>query len=448
MADDRQAAVPTPARDTVFALSSAAGRAGIAVFRISGPAADRTLEALTRRPVPQERRVVVRTLFGNRNAGGIDDVLVLRFVPPRSYTGENVVELHTHGGRATIAAVLGLLASQPGLRHAEPGEFTRRAVENGRLDLTQAEAIADLVNAETEAQRRQALRQFEGALGRLYENWRGRLIRAAAWIEASIDFPDEDVPPTALSESRLQISELLNEIETHLADARRGEILRDGLHVAVIGPPNAGKSSLVNALAQRDVAIVSETAGTTRDVIEVKLDLDGYPVILADTAGLREAKDAIEAEGVRRAEARAKSADVTLLVLDSAVGSSSEVESEAERTAEIVVWNKSDIASEKRDGLVISAKTGEGLRELISRLTCKAKELAGVREAPVLTRTRHRRELESAVKSLHSALANFSQTELAAEEMRRALQAIGRVTGRVDLEELLDSVFRDFCIGK
>jgi tRNA modification GTPase len=329
---------------------------------------------------------------------------------------------------------------------AEPGEFTRRAVENGRLDLTQAEALADLINAETEAQRCQALRQFEGELGRMYEDWRARIIRAAAWIEASIDFPDEDVPDTTLSESKSQIAELLQEIESHVADGRRGEILRDGVHVAVIGPPNVGKSSLVNALARRDVAIVSEVAGTTRDVIEVRLDLAGYPVVLADTAGLREAKDAIEAEGVRRAEARARAADITLLVLDASAPKG--IEASIQNKADIIVWNKCDIASIARSGLMISAKSGEGLHELISRLAGKAKELAGAREAPALTRARHRNELESAIASLRAALQNFSHCDLAAEDMRCALQAIGRITGRVDLEELLDSVFRDFCIGK
>lgn len=445
-------AVPLAAeerRDTIFALSSAAGRAGVAVLRISGPAADRALLGLTQRPLPEERHAEIRTLFDKRNDMRIDDVLVLRFVLPRSYTGENVVELQSHGGKATIGAILDLLGRTPGLRPALAGEFTRRAVENGRLDLTQAEAIADLINAETEAQRRQALRQFEGELGALYESWRERLIRAAAWLEGSIDFAEDEVPASALAESKRAIGEVLGEIQQHLNDGRRGEILRDGIHVAVIGPPNAGKSSLVNALARRDVAIVSETAGTTRDVIEVRLDLEGYPVVLADTAGLREGGDAVEVEGVRRAQARAEAADLRLLVLDSAAANpKAGLPPELLANADIIVWNKSDLGGETT-GLKVSAKTGDGLAKLISELTTKSKTiLEEGGDAPVLTRARHRHALEEAVASLSSARTLFDKPEIAAEEARRALHSLGRITGRVDLDELLDAVFRDFCVGK
>jgi tRNA modification GTPase len=437
-------------RDTIFALSSAPGRAGIAVFRISGPQADWALQVLTRREISNERHAEIRTLFDVTNDRPIDDVLVLRFIAPRSYTGENIVELQTHGGRAVTAAVLSALARLPGLRAAEPGEFTRRAVENGRLDLTQAEAIADLIDAETEAQRVQARHQLDGHLGRLYEDWRTRLVRAAAWLEGAIDFPEDEVPPAALAESRAAVSEILKEIQAHLADGRRGEILRDGLHVAVIGPPNAGKSSLVNMLAQRDAAIVSEVPGTTRDVIEVWLDLKGFPVILADTAGLRAAGDAIEAEGVHRAEARARSADMRLLVLDStAKDPMAGVSPEILATADITIWNKADLGGEVREGLQISALTGYGLQNLINTLTEKAQaRFKGDYRAPALTRLRHREALENAAKSLSEAINHFAAPELAAEEVRMALRAIGRITGRVDLEELLDAVFRDFCIGK
>ena len=303
-------------RETIFALASAPGRAGVAVVRVSGPGADEAIRRLTRRAVMPERQAVLRPLFEQSTDERIDTALVLWFGAPNSYTGENVAEFQIHGGRAVQAALLAALGGIEGLRLAEPGEFTRRAVENGKLDLTQAEAIADLVDAETEAQRRQALRQVEGGLWALYEDWRARLIRSAAWIEAGIDFADEDIPADAIQNSRAALATIAREIQSHLNDERRGEILREGLHVAVIGPPNAGKSSLVNALARRDVAIVSETPGTTRDVIEVRLDLSGYPVILADTAGLRESEDGIEQEGVRRARARAQSADLRLLVLD------------------------------------------------------------------------------------------------------------------------------------
>jgi tRNA modification GTPase len=367
----------------------------------------------------------------------------LRFSPPHSYTGENVVEFQTHGGPAVVAALLEALAAEPGLRLAEPGEFTRRAVENGRLDLTQAEGIADLVAAETEAQRRQAFGQFEGKLAALYEGWRSDLIRAAAWVEASIDFPDEEIPPDAIAQSRGAMASIAGEIRAHLNDGRRGEILREGFQVAVIGPPNAGKSSLVNALANRDVAIVSDIPGTTRDVIEVRLDLKGYPVILADTAGLREASGAIEEEGIRRAQARAESADLRLLVLDGSLPPPTTLPG-----ADLKVWSKSDLVSvTAREGLWISSKTGKGLSELIDALAGHAERGMARGEAPVVTRARHRHALEESAKSLEQA-GPEEAPELAAEHLRRALRAIGRITGRVDLDELLDVVFRDFCLGK
>jgi tRNA modification GTPase len=430
-----------PERDTIFAAATAAGRSGIAVIRVSGPGADRALSLLTKKRLPTERRAALRSLYDFTGGERIDIGLVLRFPARASYTGENVVELQVHGGRAVTRALLQTLAQMTGLRPAERGEFTRRAVENGRLDLTQAEAIADLVNAETEAQRRQALGQLEGKLSELYEGWRARLIRAAAWIEAGIDFPDEELPETAVAQANDMLAALRVELRQHLDDGRRGEILREGLHVAVIGPPNAGKSSLINALARRDVAIVSDTAGTTRDVIEVRLDLHGFPVILADTAGLREAKDAIEAEGVRRALSRAEAADLKLLVLDGTEAFESEIK------PDLIVRNKADLIPGRRQpGLWVSAKTGEGLSVLIERLTeAAARGLEG--EAPVMTRVRHRQALSDASAALEEAIL-ATESELKAESLRLALRAIGRVTGRVDLDELLDVVFRDFCIGK
>ena len=339
-------------------------------------------------------------------------------------------------------------AKIPRLRPAEPGEFTRRAVENGRLDLTQAEAIADLVDAETESQRRQAFRQYQGHLAALYEDWRTRLIRSAAWIEAGIDFADEDIPHEAIEKSRAALATILQEIRIHLDDGRRGEILREGFHVAVIGPPNAGKSSLVNALARRDVAIVSEVPGTTRDVIEVRLDLGGYPVILADTAGLRTSQDPIEQEGVRRALARAEGCDLRLLVLDGAEEPLQAVPPRMGNEADVIVWNKADLTGERgHPGFWVSAKTGEGLGELIKTLAARAAGRLSAGEAPVLTRARHRKALEDAEAALLAALGT-GEPELAAEHVRLALRSIGRITGRVDLDELLDVVFRDFCIGK
>jgi tRNA modification GTPase len=383
-------------------------------------------------------------LFDHRTGVRIDDAIVLFFSGPSSYTGEDIVEFHTHGGRAVIYAIGAALQSIPGFRLAERGEFTRRAVESGRMDLTQAEAVADLIAAETEAQHRLALRQYDGALTGLYGRWRERLIGAAAWIEANIDFVDEEVPEDAGERGRAALRELLEEMQTHLRDHRRGEIIREGFHVAVIGPPNVGKSSLVNALAQRDVAIVSDTPGTTRDVIEVKLDLGGYAVVLADTAGVRESAEAVEQEGIRRALARAEAADCRLLVLDAReYGSAPEA-----FAADVVVWNKADLVRERHGPAgFVSAQTGEGLQDLIGILADQAAKRGGDAEAPVLTRVRHRRAVEEAEACIDAALGEDA-SELAAEQLRRAMRALGRITGTVDLDELLDVVFRDFCIGK
>jgi tRNA modification GTPase len=435
-------------RDTIFALSTAPGRAGVAVVRVSGPEAARALEALSGRPVPPPRNAAMTGFFDDqRNL--IDRGLAIFFKAPASFTGEDTAEFHVHGGRAIVGAMLDALAAL-GLRPAEAGEFTRRAVEHGKLDLTQAEAIADLVDAETSAQRRQALRQYEGALTELYEGWRADLIRASAWSEAAIDFSDEELPPDMLARTRQVISGIIEEIERHMDDSARGEILREGLHLTVIGPPNAGKSSLVNALARRDVAIVAETAGTTRDVIEVRMDLGGYPVTIADTAGLRDTSEAIEAEGVRRALARAGAADLVLLLLDgSATDPTAGVPPNTR--ADLAVFNKSDLPwPTKRDGIAISLRTGEGLGAMIAALTAKVRErLESPGEAPMLTRKRHRHALEEAVRSLQHALtAPDDHPELLAEDLRLALRSLGRITGRVDIEELLDVVFKDFCIGK
>jgi tRNA modification GTPase len=430
------------APDTIFALSSAPGRAGIAVIRISGPNAER-VGKLIKGSLPKPRRAELRTIFDYSSSDRIDTALIVVFTSPRSFTGENIVEIQCHGGRSVVDGILGLLGKIEGFRPAEPGEFTRRAVENGRIDLTQAEAISDLVNAETLAQRRQALRQQEGALSDLYEEWRARLIKAAAWLEASIDFPDEEIPDGAVGNSWLELASIHDAIDAHLLDGRRGEILRDGLHVAVIGSANAGKSSLVNALAQREVAIVTDAPGTTRDVIDVRLDLKGFPVILSDTAGLRAAADAAEEEGVRRAMERAENADIRILVVDGTTPSNARMPK-----AEIIVYSKADLVGERVAGQWISAKTGEGLDKLIDQLAAMASRgLSG--DTPALTRARHRHALEQALSALKMALANEQKnSEMIAEEVRLALRALGRITGRVDLDELLDVVFRDFCLGK
>jgi tRNA modification GTPase len=434
--------------ETIFALASAPGRAGIAVVRLSGPMARAAVKALTGQDVPPPRQAVLRR-FRDATGGEIDRGLLLWFAAPASFTGEDVAEFHLHGGRAIIEAMVDALAALPGCRMAEPGEFTRRAVLNGKLDLTQAEALADLVEAQTEAQRRQALRQYDGALGALVEGWRTELIQALAWAEAAIDFSDEDLPEDVLKQARATANDVRRAIEAQLNDTRRGELIREGLFLTVIGPPNAGKSSLVNALAGRDVVIVSETAGTTRDVIEVHLDLGGYAVILADTAGLREAAESVEAEGVRRALARAETADLVLLLLDgSDQNSSVKLPNNMVNIPCITVWNKADLPwPVPRDGLKLSLKTGEGLEALIAAIAAKAKELLNSSSSPALTRPRHRQALVETSAAL-ARTEVVRQPELFAEDLRLALRALGRLTGRVDVEKLLDVVFRDFCIGK
>jgi len=437
-------------RDTIYARASGQGSAGVAIIRISGPNADAALAALSRAKLPAARQAAIRTLYGKENKGVLDKALVLRFPAPHSYTGEDIVEIQGHGGPAVVSALLVQLGKLPGLRLAEPGEFTRRAVEAGRMDLVQAEALADLVAAETEAQRWQALRQFGGGPSAIYEEWRSRLIRAGAWLEAVIDFPDEEIPPEAISDSRRALAVLAADISKYLDDGRRGEIVREGFRVAIIGPPNAGKSSLLNALARRDVAIVSATPGTTRDIIEVHLDLQGMPVILADTAGLRTSSDEIEQEGVRRSKALADLADMRLLVLDGAASEPLQgVPRSLKESAEITVWNKADLANHAdRMGISISARTGDGLPQLIAAIAERAGSVPNG-EGALVTRARHREALAAAVENLQAALAVPAQAqELAAEHVRRATRDIGRITGRVDLDELLDVVFRDFCIGK
>ena len=426
--------------DTIFALASAPGRAGVAVIRLSGPDAGRVVQQLTGKPLPPPRRAALRRF----SDGGVvlDEGLLLWFAGPESFTGEDVAELQIHGGRAVREALFAALAGM-GLRPAEPGEFSRRAVENGRLDLTRAEAIADLVDAETDSQRRAALRQYDGALSDLYEGWRAALIKALGRAEAAIDFSDDGVGETEFVGAKAAAAKIAAGIAQHLDDGRRGEALREGLKLAIVGPPNAGKSSLINALAQREAAIVSEIPGTTRDVIELRLNLGGYLVHVADTAGLRETEDAIEAEGVRRARAAARDADLTLLLLDGRDAASAPI------PTDLIVRNKSDLPGyRKSDGIALSLKSGEGLADVLAALTALiAKRLETKDQTVALSRPRHRRELEIALEMLHRSAAAKTE-ELFAEDLRLAMRALGRITGRVDVEELLDFVFRDFCIGK
>lgn len=442
--------------ETIFALASAAGRAGVAVVRISGPGARTALADLSGVLPPPRRATHVR-IRSPRSGETIDDAIALFFAAPVSFTGEDVAELQLHGSRAVLAAVFAELGARPGFRMAEPGEFTRRAFLNGKLDLTEAEAIADLVAAETAAQMRQALRQLRGEFGQLCEAWRTRLIGAQARLEAEIDFPDEELPPELWAAARQEMRTLRDEIAARLADNRRGERLRNGVSIAILGPPNSGKSSLMNSLARRDVAITSSIAGTTRDVIEVALDLGGYPVVLADTAGLRVTKDEIEEEGVRRARARAQAADLRLIVLDVTKPEEVEIVRPLIDRNTIVVANKMDLlfgAGKNFAGrfgalpvLPVSVVTGEGIGALVGQLSQIVAEVLGPGDMALVTRERHRQALEACVAAL-DRFAGAGLPELAAEELRAAARSLGRITGRVDVEDMLDALFSEFCIGK
>jgi tRNA modification GTPase len=456
--------MPASDRPTIFALSSGRPPAAIAVVRICGPQTQPALAALIGR-VPKPRRATLARVREPASGEVIDEALALWFPGPHSETGEDMAELQLHGGQAVVAAVLDALGTLEGCRLAEAGEFTRRAFDNGRLDLTEVEGLADLIAAETPVQRRRAYRQLKGLVGNQIEAWRGQVIEALALVEAGIDFSDEgDVPENLIAPARFAAQQLRSKIAEALADGGRGERLRDGLVVAIAGPPNAGKSTLLNRLARRDAAIVSPHPGTTRDVIEVHLDVGGYPVTLIDTAGIRDSTDPIEEEGVRRAKSRAAEADLVLWVTDtSAIGTG---EASLGKTATLstawVIRNKVDlfvdklgISCESPSGaslptFAISATTGTGIDQLVERLSVFVRGYFAAAESSLITRARHRQALETTVVALDRALAqNGSGTEeLIAEDLRAAATSLGRLTGRVDVEDILDVIFRDFCIGK
>jgi len=442
--------------ETIVALASAPGRAGVAVVRLSGPQATEALQKLTPGvALPTPRHAVLRDLKDFRSGELLDHALVLYFAAPHSFTGEEVVELHLHGGRSILNAVLGALCAVPGVGPAEPGAYSRRAFEHGKMDLTEAEAIADLVDAETTAQRRQALRQMDGELSRLYGSWADRLKRTLAFIEAEIDFADEEIPPEIAAGRHETLNAVQAEIAAHLDDNHRGEKVREGFTVALLGAPNAGKSSLLNALARRDVAIVSATPGTTRDAIEVHLDLGGYPVTLVDTAGLRETSDAIESEGVRRALVRAAQADLKLLLFDGANRGVKDAETLAlyDESALCLITKKDKLNADDlslllgEGDLVLSAQTGDGIDALLARLADEIDRRFVGSAAPALTRLRHRAALEETLSHLIRA-GEATAVELCAEDLRLAVRALGRITGNVDVEDLLDLIFSQFCIGK
>ncbi len=422
---------------TIFAVATGAGRAAIAIMRISGPGCAMILDELCRGARPRPRRAALRSLWWSEDL--LDRALVLWFPGPNSYTGEDSAELHLHAGPAVIEAVADALVSC-GARPAEPGEFTRRAFEHGRIDLLEAEGVADLIDAETQSQRRQALRQTEGALSALYRDWGHRLRSILAQQEALIDFPDEDLPVEV--EDRLQraLTALRSEMDAHLAGGGPGERLRRGLVFAVVGPPNVGKSSLVNVLAQREAAIVSPMPGTTRDALEIRIVLGDVPITLVDTAGLRDTEEAIEAEGIRRARHHAEQADLVLHVIDPWCGSDAAHDG-------LVLCNKIDQAPAPPGTIGVSAVTGAGLKRLIDILSRQAQTLTAQAGSIPLTRARHRAGIIEAAARLADA-AKAPWPELRGEELRLAMRALGGLTGAVGVEDLLDTVFGQFCIGK
>ncbi|BCX16764.1 MAG: tRNA modification GTPase MnmE [Geminicoccaceae bacterium] len=443
---------------TIWAWGTPPGRGAIAVLRISGPASASVVRHLTGRPPPEPRRAQLRTLRDPRSGETIDRALLLWFPGPASYTGEDSLEIHHHGGPAIAAALAAALRELPDTRPAEPGEFTRRAFLNGKLDLAQAEAIDDLVSASARAQLRQALEQARGTLGRRCAAWRAALLDALALLEAELDFAGEegDVGAGRLEEARPGLLRVRSEMAAALAEAAVGERLREGLTVAVIGPPNAGKSSLVNRLAGREAAIVTPYPGTTRDVIEVALELDGMPVTIVDTAGLRETADPVEAIGIARAKERAERADLALLVLDATAAPSSAEGFPGREGDRLVVVNKVDAAAApawvegRPDALAISCRTGLGFDRLLERLAAMARERLAGGESALITRERHRAELAEARGALDRLLAAPPGTELVllAEELRLAVAALDRLTGRAGVDAVLDRIFARFCIGK
>lgn len=426
--------------DTIFACATARGKAGVAVLRLSGPESHAVVKALCGR-VPVPRRAVLSRLTLDGEV--LDEAIVLIFAAGASFTGEEAAEFHLHGATATVGAVLRAVGLQPGLRPAEPGEFTRRALENGRLDLAQVEGLADLIEAETEAQRKQALRVLSGAVGARAEGWRRDLIRAAALLEATIDFADEDVPVDVSPEVAGLIGAVRDELGHELAGVGIAERIRDGFEVAIVGRPNSGKSTLLNALAGREAAITSDVAGTTRDIIEVRMDLAGLPVTLLDTAGLREGGDRVERIGIGRALERAAEADLRVFLLDGA-----DVPLLAPRADDLLVHGKADLGGAK--GQAISGKTGQGLDDLVARIGAVLADRAA--RAGTMTRQRHRLAMTQAIGALESARKELEggsgRVELAAELVRQAIRALDSLVGRVDVEDLLDEIFASFCIGK
>jgi len=442
---------------TIYALSSGPGISGVAIIRISGKDASKAITLLTEKPLPAPRFASLRKINNTNTSELIDEGIIIWFPGPESYTGEDMAEIHVHGGKATVLAIQNELSKIENFRLAEPGEFTKKAFQNGKINLLKAESIADLISAETEIQRLQAVRIMKGKSAMKFDDLRKKLLKILSFVEAKIDFPEEDLPNENIKQIKRDSTEVLNQIKKILDDQKVGEIIREGFKIAIIGPTNAGKSSLLNNLSNRDVAIVSEIAGTTRDVIETHLNIDGYPVILSDTAGIRNSKDEIEKKGIKLSLDRAENADLKLVVVDAKSVDLKGFLNDLLKENAILVINKSDLINgeldpeiAKLDHVLISLKKNRNLDKLISKIKKKLKTKFNINDNILITRERHRQHLVQCSENLTNFLEKNDKKDFdkAAEDLRLATRHLGMIVGKVDVEEILGSIFNDFCIGK
>ena len=442
---------------TIFALSSGPGTSGVAIIRISGPEASNVIKSLTRKEIPKPRMAVLRKINNINTSELIDEGIIIWFPGPESYTGEDMAEIHIHGGKAVILAVQNEISKIKNCRFAEPGEFTKLAFHNGKINLLKAESIADLISAETEIQRLQAVKIMQGQSSQKFNELREKLLKLLSFIEAKIDFPEEDLPEDNLKKIKKDATEVLDNIDKILNDQKVGEIIREGFKIAIVGPTNAGKSSLLNNLSNREVAIVSEIAGTTRDVIETHLNIDGYPVIISDTAGIRNSKDEIEKKGIKLSLDKAENADLKLVVVDAKSIDLKGFLNDLLKNNAILVINKSDLLNEKLDPnvsrfdhVLVSLKENSNIDKLILKIKNSLKNKFISQEDILITRERHRQHLIQSADHLRNFLDKNSKKDFdkAAEDLRLATRHLGMIVGKVDVEEILGSIFNDFCIGK
>ena len=442
---------------TIYALSTGPGVSGVAIIRISGPKASSVIKSLTGEEIPKPRMATLRKINNIKNSELIDEGIILWFPGPESYTGEDMAEIHVHGGKAVVLAVQEEISKLQNCRLAEPGEFTKLAFQNGKINLLKADSIADLISAETEIQRLQAVKIMGGKSSEKFNELREKLLKILSFVEAKIDFPEEDLPEDNLKKIKQDSLNVLNQINKILNDQKVGEIIREGFKIAIVGPTNAGKSSLLNNLSNREVAIVSEIAGTTRDVVETHLNIDGYPVIISDTAGIRDSEDEIEKKGVKFSLKKAENADLKLVVVDAKSIDFSGFLNDLLKNDAILVINKSDLLKEKLDSkitkldhVLISLKENLNIDKLITKIKNNLKNKFILNDDILITRERHRQHLVQCMDHLNNFLEKNDKKDFdkAAEDLRLATRHLGMIVGKVDVEEILGSIFNDFCIGK